>query len=125
MKHEIEAEVLGEIENGYRLKVSFTSLGMYIFGFRATPSKISGEWWVQPPATRSSAGWKQNPEFNKKETFWLEIEKACSLAISAYRGSEGNLETIEDDMFSESEMDRAFCITPVKKVLYSPTSEVS
>ena len=82
----VEAEVEREISNGYRLKVSMPTLGMYVWGFRATHSnKNSGKWWIQPPAIQTSPRvWKCNPEFDKDKPLWLEIEKVVLDAIDMY-----------------------------------------
>lgn len=82
----IDAEVLGEIKGGYRLKISLVDLGMYILGIRATVStRDDCEWWIQPPATMTKSGWKPNPEFDKSKDLWLEIVQVCKEAIQVYR----------------------------------------
>lgn len=80
--HIVEAEVLGDIPNGFRLKVSVLDLGLYMYGWttRASTKSKSG-WWVQPPATRTANGWKHTVEFDKAEALWVEIEVACINAV--------------------------------------------
>ena len=81
--HSISVEVRAVIDNGYRLKVSVTDLGLYMDGFRATHSdkNISG-WWVQPPARLAGKKWLQMPEFDKSLTLWREIEQAITDVVN-------------------------------------------
>ena len=82
-EYEIEAIVRGDLSDGYRLKVSVLSLGMYIDGFRAHKSSDDESgWWIQEPAYRVGyrSQYKHSPEFNKKHPFWKTIEHACARA---------------------------------------------
>jgi hypothetical protein len=81
--HTIEAEVLGVISGGYRLKVSVLDIGMYILGFTARRSeKLSSGWWIQPPAIHTNGKWKYTAEFDKSKSLWPEIESACIHAVA-------------------------------------------
>lgn len=116
--HIIDAEVLGEIKGGYRLKISLVDLGVYIFGIRAVHSaKETSGWWVQPPASRTSSGWKANPEFDKKKDLWREIEQSCVEAIQLYAGD------THEEVMSEEGFDKAFGVN--KPDPFSPTGELS
>lgn len=78
----IEVEVRGKIKGGYRLKVSFISIGMYVDGFRATESaKNRLGYWVQPPAQLVNGEWKTTVEFDKQSDFWKELERKCVEAV--------------------------------------------
>jgi hypothetical protein len=57
----IEVEVRSEIGDGYRLKISVTSIGMYIDG-----------------------KWIHTPEFSTKTDFWDQLEQSCLNAINDY-----------------------------------------
>lgn len=94
--YEVQAIVLDIDRNGFhRLKVSLEEMGMYMFGFRAKHTDKRG-WWIQPPSTKTTSGWKMNPEFDKSKPLWIEIEKACILAIEDYGRA-------DDDRFMSTE----------------------
>ena len=111
--HIVECEVLSVKNDAYRLKVSVLDLGMYIFGFRASRSdRNTGGWWVQPPATKTISGWKPNPEFDKKQPLWMEVEAACISTVNEYcRGIDTvyapDESELNDQSISES-LDTAF-----------------
>lgn len=76
--HIVEAEVLGDINNGYRLKISVLDIGVYVYGFTVRRSdKNSSGWWVQPPATNVKGKWVSTIEFDKSKSLWVEVEQAC------------------------------------------------
>jgi len=74
----IEVTILGEINNGYRLKISVLDLGIYINGFTARKSdKNASGWWIQPPANNINGKWVHSIELDKSKSLWVEIEQAC------------------------------------------------
>lgn len=96
---DVEVEVLGDINNGYRLKVSVLDLGMYMFGWTARRSdKNESGWWVQQQATKIGNGWKLIPEFNKALPLWQKMEKKCIEAVTYYEDNPP--EEITDDMLT-------------------------
>lgn len=96
----IEVEVRGEIGDGYRLKVSATSIGMYIDGFRALKSiKNASGYWIQPPAQQIKGKWVHTPEFNTKTEFWSQLENKCVESITEYELHVDNEE--EDELRDE------------------------
>lgn len=96
---DVEIEVLGDINNGYRLKVSVLDLGMYMFGWTVRRSdKNESGWWVQQQAIKIGNGWKLIPEFNKALPLWQQIEKKCIEAVIYYEGNPP--EEITDDMLT-------------------------
>ncbi len=100
--HIIESEVLGEKNGVYRLKVSVLDLGMYMFGFRASKSdKNTRGWWIQSPAIKTSSGWKNNPEFDKKQTLWLEIEESCTNTVISYGSTSDDVYIPEDSELTD------------------------
>jgi hypothetical protein len=104
----IEVTIRGEIENGYRLKVSFHHLGMYIDGFRAIKvpkDKNPLEWWIQQPSYRVGFQYKPSPEFNKKHPFWSTIESRCIEAVSEEVAL--NIGNLSNEAFTK-EMETAF-----------------
>ena len=104
----IEVTVRGEIENGYRLKVSCHHLGLFIDGFRALKvpkDKNPSGWWVQQPAYRVGRGYKQSPEFNKKHPFWLAVESRCVEVVNEETAS--NIGDLSEEDFAKG-LDLAF-----------------
>lgn len=100
--YDIEVTIRGEIENGYRLKVSFLNIGMFIDGFRALrvpEEKNPSGWWIQQPSYRVGRNYKKSPEFNMKHPFWLAIEKACVDAASHEAAS--SLEDLSQEEISK------------------------
>jgi len=78
----IEVEVRGQITGGYRLKVTVTSIGMYIDGFTAREStRNTSGYWIQPPAQQVNHKWIHTPEFNTKTDFWAQLEEKCLQAL--------------------------------------------
>lgn len=106
---DVEIEVLGDINNGYRLKVSVLDLGMYMFGWTARRSeKNKSGWWVQQQAIKVGGGWKLCPEFNKALPLWQKIENECIQAVKHY---EVNPPTeVTDEMLTGDALDKAFGI---------------
>lgn len=101
--HNIEAEVLGDISNGFRLKVSVLDIGLYMFGWTVRHSERSkGGWWVQPPATRTATGWKHTVEFDKSNSLWVEIETACINAVSTNHQPDVVAEVSDEDLTDEA-----------------------
>jgi len=91
MEHIVEATVRSELRNseGYRMKVSCVELGLYIDGFRATPStKQPDGWWIQPPANMVGGRWVKAVEFDTTKRLWQSIEHACERAIETYRSED-------------------------------------
>lgn len=81
----LEIEVRGKIKGGYRLKVTFTDIRMFVDGFRATESaKNRSGYWIQPPAQLVNGEWKKSVEFDTKTDFWHELESKCVEAIENY-----------------------------------------
>lgn len=98
---EIETTIRGDLDDGYRLKVSVLSLGMYIDGFRAhKSSEDESGWWVQPPAYRVGyrSQYKQSPEFNKKHPFWKAIERSCAQAANLAELDKQDANTIDTSL---------------------------
>ncbi len=100
----IEVEVRGEIGDGYRLKVSATSIGMYVDGFRALRSaKNHSGYWIQSPAQKVNGKWIHTPEFSTKTDFWAQLEQSCLNAINdyetdvPYRGKDTVITDIPDE----------------------------
>lgn len=100
----IEVEVRGEITDGYRLKVSVTSIGMYVDGFRAVKSdKNRTGYWVQSPAQKVNGKWIHTPEFSTKTDFWAQLDQSCLDAITDYetdvpsRGKDTVITDISDE----------------------------
>lgn len=101
--HLIEAQVLGDIPNGHRLKVSVLDLGLYMFGWTARRSEQSKSgWWVQPPATKTASGWKQTVEFDKSKSLWIEIESTCIDAVLSQQGTDVVAEVTDKDLTDEA-----------------------
>ena len=117
--YEVQAIVLDIDRNGYhRLKVSMDDMGMYMFGFRGKKSDRGG-WWIQPPSTKTTSGYKKNPEFDKSKPLWIEIEKACILAVEEYG------EVDADRIMSKEDFDTALDvaisnITPTEQTVTVP-----
>lgn len=104
---DIEIEVLGDISNGYRLKVSVVDLGMYMFGWTARRSeKNKSGWWIQQQAIQIGGNWKLIPEFNKALLLWQKIESKCIEVVMDYESNPQ--QEITDEMMSEKALDEAF-----------------
>ena len=85
----IDVTVLGEINNGYRLKVSILDDGIYIWSFTARRSdKNNSGWWIQEPAQKIGAKYKRNPEFVKSKPLWQEIEREALEAVQEYEAND-------------------------------------
>jgi len=92
---DIEIEVLGSINNGYRLKVLVLDLGLFMYGWTARKSdKNTTGWWIQQQAIQVGGKWKHTPEFNKAIPLWQELEKKCIEAVDQYE--ENPPEVIDD-----------------------------
>lgn len=88
-KYEVKVEYRGEISGGYRLKVSILSLGVYIDGFKAYPSKKDDGWFIAPPSTRIGNRYKDVIEFNKAKPLWRDICSNCEeVADAVAKGKE-------------------------------------
>ena len=101
----VESECLGELGGSqYRLKVSVFGLGLFIFGFRASRSdRNPGGWWIQEPAIKTKdSGWKKNPEFDKKQTLWKEIEASCSKTMDDYFEVDKSANITDEDLTEEA-----------------------
>lgn len=98
----LEVIVRSPIKDGFRLKVSFKELGMYIDGFTARPSnREKSDWWVQSPAKKIGKKYVNIPEFDKHTVLWMLIEELCIKAILIYQaGSEGLIS--DEDLSPES-----------------------
>lgn len=106
--HIIESTVLSEKNGVYRLKVSVLDLSIYMFGFRASKSdKAKSGWWIQAPATKTQSGWKNNPEFDKHQTLWLEIEDSCINAVVSYGSKLDDVYTPQDSDLSDDAIDKS------------------
>lgn len=104
MEYDIFVEVLGDINNGYRMKIHLEELGLYMYGWTARHSeKNESGWWIQPMAFRVGNVWKKSPEFNKSKTLWQQIEIKCIEAIKAYELLTKDV-VIVDDVMSEEEI---------------------
>lgn len=96
---DVEIEVLGSINNGYRLKVNVIDLGMFMFGWTARRSdKNASGWWIQQQSIKVSEIWKVVPEFNKAMPLWQHLEKKCIEAVNYYEANPP--EVITDDMLT-------------------------
>lgn len=103
--YSIEVIVRSEIKDGYRLKVSDLGLGIYVDGFRATKSSRNASgWWVQPPSTyvKRNGEYAECPEYDKKTSYWEEIEQAC---VEAAQLAESDKAAAIDDTTTLSEQD--------------------
>ena len=101
--YDIEIEVLGSINNGYRLKVNVVDLGFYMFGWTARKSdKNESGWWVQPAANNVNGTWKLTVEFNKAMPLWQELEKKCIEAVNDYESRPEEPEISEEDFTPEA-----------------------
>lgn len=101
MEHDIYVEVLGDINNGYRMKIHIEDLGLYMYGWTARRSeKNESGWWIQPTANRVGKIWKICPEFNKSMPLWQQIEKKCIETVKEHDLSPKD--TIVDDISDES-----------------------
>ena len=80
---DVEAAVHKQINNGYRVKVSVLSLGMYINGAMVyPPNPEHPAWAVFMPAQRAGRGkYVYIIEFNKKLDLWNEVYDACIKAV--------------------------------------------
>lgn len=103
-EYSIEVEVRGQIKAGYRLKVSLTSIGIYMDGFTARESsRNTSGYWIQPPAREIKGKWVHTPEFSNKTELWQAIEQACIDAINEYeRDTDSGLDKVYEP--SESEL---------------------
>lgn len=101
--HAIEAEVLGEIANGFRIKVSVLDLGLYMYGWTARRSLQSKRgWWIQPQAVKTTSGWKPTVEFDKSNSLWVEIEAACIDAVLTNQQPDVVAEVSGEDLTDEA-----------------------
>lgn len=123
-EHDIYIEVLGSINNGYRLKVNVDDLGLYMIGWTARRSdKNESGWWIQPSANNVNGKWKISPEFNKAMALWQQIEKKCVEAVNEYEAKPEEPEIADEDLSQESinkgleEAFRMFDIEDEKKSL--------
>lgn len=97
---DVEVEVLGSINNGYRLKVNVVNLGFHMFGWTARRSdKNKNGWWVQQQSIKVGNGWKVIPEFNKSMPLWQCMEEECVKAIKFYE--DHPQEEISDEMLTD------------------------
>jgi len=65
-------------KGGHMVKVIIQDLGVYIDGWRVTPSdRNPSGWWVQPPARNFNGKFIPTIEFDKTNIFWQKIEKVC------------------------------------------------
>ncbi len=71
---------MGEIRDGYRVKVSLPEVGVYISGWTVRESDKT-VWWVQPPASNKGGKWYPAIEFDKNKELWKQIETACIVAV--------------------------------------------
>lgn len=93
MKFAISAVVVGEINNGFRLKVEVKDLGLYMYGWTVRESTKEGEiWWVQPPAQRIGRKYISTPEFDKSKQLYIQIQNKCIEAVE----SESSIQTPSD-----------------------------
>lgn len=104
----IEMEVRGEIRNGYRLKLSVNSIGMYVDGFTAvkSPRNASG-FWVQPPRQEVNGEWKRMVEFALKTEFWATLEEKSLEAINGYNDTDTNVKEITDEELTDEGISEA------------------
>lgn len=106
--HIVEVEVLGEVTNGYRLKVDVLDLGLHMWGFRAQKSdKSKSGWWIQPPATKTPSGWKKNPEFDTHKTLWQEIEDECYQAINLSKAASKSVYSPSDEELTDEAISKS------------------
>lgn len=106
--HSVDVEVLGEINNGYRLKISILDIGVYIFGFTIRHSdKNESGWWVQPPAQLINGKWKSTIEFDKSKSLWLEIEQECIDSIKNYGTKNSNTYMPEDSELTDESIENS------------------
>jgi hypothetical protein len=85
--NEIDAEVYhhDKERNRFYIKVSFTSLGMYINSFVLQPSKYEDQpAWLQPPKHRQGFKWVGTVDFEKSSELWQVIEQKAREAALDY-----------------------------------------
>lgn len=79
-------------KNGWRMKVTVASLGIYINGFRAYPSKKeAGSWAIYPPSQPVGSRFVPVIEFDKSMPLWDEIETKAKQAVIAREQQEAKL----------------------------------
>ncbi len=90
---DVSVEIHQAITNGWRLKVTLPTLGMYINGFRAYPSKKEvGAWAIYPPSQKVGSRFVAVMEFDKSMPLWDEIERAAKIAVLKREEQEAALE---------------------------------
>jgi len=103
MKYDIFVEVLGDMTNGYRMKIHLEELGLYMYGWTARHSeKNESGWWIQQTAFKVGNAWKKCPEFNKSKPLWQQIEIKCIEAIKEYESLTKEIVLVDADMSEES-----------------------
>lgn len=111
MNYIVGAEVHKKLENGFRLKVDVTSLGLYINGFRVLPGKNGHKWWVIPPQQKTGPkNYIDILEFDKTMDLWIDIQNACIGAVEDYYEIESipELTREQHDKFMSEQIDKKF-----------------
>lgn len=94
--YNFEAEVHMPLNEGYRVKLSEHTIGMFINGMVVfPPNSKSKEWKVYTPSTRSGRGFIHPIEFNGKKAMWLEIKESCIDAVKQHLGDDAIKEQVD------------------------------
>lgn len=105
--HTVEVRVHQPVNEGFRVKVSVLSLGMYLNGVLVFPPNDKHEdWIVYPPSINTRFKRIYPAEFNKKMDLWLEIHQACVDAVMLYQADEEAVTDIDIDQTPE-ELDKS------------------
>lgn len=127
-KIDLDVTIHQPINNGYRLKVSFTGIGMYSSGWTIRHSTINDSgWWVQPPCYKDSSGkWHKAIEFNKREELWCDIEKKCiEMAEFEDNSSRSSLPApSERDIVAEEVLESSDFNVMLDDIYENPTSSI-
>lgn len=87
-KYVVEAKVHMPIgRGGYRVKVSFPEIGMFINGVLVfPPNEQHDRWGVLTPRFSNGGRGRQSKaiEFDGKSELWFEIREACTRAVKLY-----------------------------------------
>lgn len=106
--HTIEAAVHKKIsENGYRVKVSFPDIEMYINGMVVfSPNEAHKNWAIMTPKSLSGKGFRPI-EFGKKTQLWADIEDACKAAVRDFNDvGENESQEIDSVMLEGNDAER-------------------
>jgi hypothetical protein len=106
--YDVRVEVHKQLANGFRLKVSIPSIGMYVNGFRALPPRGDKDWWIIPPQQRIGSRWITMIEFDTHNDLWTEIHQVCIKAVQDFSGQSFEMTKEQHDKFMSDEIDKKF-----------------